>query len=145
MRRFFVCFILFFLCFSCAEKSKNQSIVGSWELLSARIHKGDSSYSSVQANEKLIKIFNTTHFAFLRHDVNKGKDSLPVFVAGGGEYTLENNIYTEYVEFLNYREWEGKVFEFNASIANDTLTISGIEKVEELGVDHKIIEVYKRL
>lgn len=138
-------FLFLSLCFSCTEKSKNQDIVGSWELLSARIHKGDSSYSSVQANEKLIKIFKTSHFAFLRHDVHKGKDSLPVFVAGGGEYTFENGRYTEYVEFLNYREWEGKVFEFNASIANDTLTISGIEKVEELGVDHKIIEVYKRL
>ena len=145
MRSYFLYFLVFSLCFSCVEKTKNQTIVGSWELLSARIYKGDTSYSSVHANEKLIKIFNTTHFAFLRHDVHKGKDSLPVFVAGGGEYTFDNGVYTEYVEFLNYREWEGKVFEFNATIANDTLTISGIEKIEELGVDHKIIEVYKRL
>lgn len=126
-------------------KEKEPSIVGTWELISAKTITKDSTFSSVRPNEKMIKIINNTHFSFLRHDLNKGKDSLATYVAGGGTYTFKNGKYTEYLEFLNYREWEGNEFHFNAKIANDTLTIEGIEKVEDLGVEHKIVEVYKKL
>ncbi len=124
---------------------KEQGLVGTWELISAKTITKDSVFSSVRVNERMIKILNESHFSFLRHDTNKGKDSTAVYVAGGGRYSYKNGVYIEYLDYLNFREWEGKVFEFKASVKNDTLTITGTEEVEELGVNHQIIEVYKKL
>lgn len=121
------------------------NIEGTWKLVSAKTITKDSTFSSLSSNQEMIKIINKTHFSFLRHDLNKGKDSTAIYVAGGGRYIYKNGVYKEYLDYLNFREWEGKVFEFNAKINNDTLTITGVEKVEELGVDNKIIEVYKKL
>lgn len=144
MKQFLSVFFLLTL-WSCNRNNSEPVIVGTWELVSAKTITKDSVFSSVHPNERMIKIFNQTHFSFLRHDIHKGKDSLAVFVAGGGKYTLKDTNYTEYLEYLNYRDWEGKVFNFTATVKKDTLVIEGVEKIDELGVNHKIIEVYKRL
>ena len=68
-----------------------------------------------------------------------------VFGAGGGVYTLEGNQYTEYLEYCNAREWEGNTFQFTVKIQGDTLTQSGIEKIENLGLERLNIEKYTRL
>ncbi|CAM1355299.1 conserved hypothetical protein [Tenacibaculum halocynthiae] len=135
-------FLLLLLGCGIEEESK---IEGTWQLVSAKTITKDSTFSTVSPNQEMIKIINKTHFSFLRHDLNKGKDSSAVYVAGGGRYVYKKGVYKEYLDYLNYREWEGKVFEFNAKINNDTLIITGVEKIEELGVDNKIIEVYKKL
>lgn len=93
----------------------------------------------------MIKILNDTHFSFLKHDLNKGKDSTAIFVAGGGTYTLTDNEYTEYLDYCNAREWEGNSFHFTVIIQNDTLIQSGREKVEGTGIDRIIIERYFRV
>ena len=95
--------------------------------------------------EQMIKIINDSHFAFLRHDLNKGQDSLATFVAGGGPYTLEGNRYTEHLEYCSAREWEGTAFEFTVAIEGDTLVQQGIEKVESIGVERYNIEKYVRI
>ncbi|HUS03696.1 MAG TPA: hypothetical protein VMY77_18280, partial [Chitinophagaceae bacterium] len=82
-----------------------------------------------------------THFAFLQHDNNKGKDSA-VFVAGGGSYSLKDSLYTEHLEYCSAREWEGNDFAFTITINNDTLTQYGVEKVESAGVNRINIEKY---
>ena len=93
----------------------------------------------------MIKIINASHFAFLNHDLNNGKDSTAVFGAGGGVYTLEGDQYTEYLEYCSYREWEGHTFQFTVTVQNDTLTQRGVEKIENLGVDRLNIERYSRI
>ena len=94
----------------------------------------------------MIKIINQTHFAFLNHDLNNGKDSATAaFTAGGGTYTLADSVYTEHLDYFVDRQWENNKFEFVVKIVNDTLIQKGIEKVEKLGVDHIIIEKYKRV
>lgn len=91
----------------------------------------------------MIKVINGSHFAFLNHDVNKGKDSLAAqFVAGGGKYELKGDQYTEHLEYCSAREWEGNDFVFTISIQNDTLTQSGVEKVEGTDIDRMNIEKY---
>jgi len=115
-------------------------------LLSGTIIKGvDTVTTDYTKGQEMIKIINATHFSFLRHDLLKGKDSSAVFVAGGGRYTIDEKSYTEYLEYCNYREWEGNIFEFNVLIKNDTLISTGIEKIEALGVDQLNIEVFVRL
>ena len=51
-------------------------IVGTWKLLTGTlIEKGDSVVTDYTKGKEFIKIINDDHFAFLSHDLNKGKDS----------------------------------------------------------------------
>ena len=148
--------LLFFSAFlvSCTETAqdapKEQSrlpINGTWKLISGTtIEKNDTVITDYTKNKSFIKIINDTHFAFLQHDLDKGKDSAAaVFAAGGGSYSLTDSSYTEHLEYCSAREWEGNDFTFTITIANDTLIQRGIEKVESVGIDRLNIEKYVRV
>src|SRR5687767_1299390 len=118
-------------------------IIGTWQLLSGTlIEKGDTTVTDYTQNVSFIKIINDTHFAFLQHDLKKGKDSAAVFVAGGGAYSLTDSLYTEHLQYCSAREWEGHDFTFTITIRNDTLIQHGMEKVESAGVNRINIEKY---
>jgi hypothetical protein len=139
--------------FSCkAEIKKTRSdsnllpIAGTWQLLNGTlIEKGDTTITDYTKDVSFIKIINDTHFAFLQHDLSKGKDTPAVFVAGGGKYSLSDSTYTEHLEYCSAREWEGNDFPFTVKINNDTLIQYGIEKVEDAGVNRINIEKYVRV
>jgi len=146
--------VLLFICVvitSCGEQIKENPsnlvpLAGTWKLLSGTlIEKGDTTVTDYTKNTSFIKIINDTHFSFLQHDLNKGKDSAAVFVAGGGSYSLKDSLYTEHLEYCTAREWEGHDFAFTVTIYNDTLTQHGVEKVESAGVNRINIERYVRL
>ncbi len=126
---------------SCAPNSKKEDvkqsslpIVGTWELISATTTQKDSTFSTFNPKIKMIKIINSTHFAFFSHDLNMGKDTATAaFTGGGGTYTLKDSLYTENLEYLNYREWEGHTFPFVVTIKNDTLTQQGRRKSRVTG------------
>jgi hypothetical protein len=127
------------------EKAPNE-LEGTWKLLSGTlIEKGDTTVTDYTKKVSFIKIINSSHFAFLQHDLNKGKDSTASFSAGGGAYTLKDSAYTEKLEYCTAREWEGNEFHFTISIQNDTLVQRGVEKVEAAGVERLNIEKYVRV
>ena len=95
--------------------------------------------------KSFIKVINATHFAFLLHDLAKGKGAEPVFSAGGGRYSLVDSSYTEQLQYCSDRAWEGTDFHFTISIQNDTLVQRGVEKVEKAGIDRINIEKYVRV
>ena len=138
---------------SCSVKTENTGlkktsvpISGTWQLISGTIiEKGDTTVTDYTKKLSFIKIINDTHFAFLKHDLNKGKDSSAAFGSGGGSYLLADSIYTEHLEYCSDREWEGNDFKFTITIKNDTLIQSGIEKVENAGISRLNIEKYTRL
>jgi hypothetical protein len=133
-------------CGKVQEQSRLPTLEGTWELLSeTKIEKNDTSFTPASPDQRMIKIINSTHFSFLRHDLNGGKDSTKMFVAGGGRYYVDGNKYTENLEYCNSREWENLTFNFTFEIKNDTLIQQGAEKVEGLNVERVIIEKYKRL
>jgi len=140
---------IFIFYISCVDKTANSSknsIVGTWKLLSGTlIEKGDTTVTYYNKNVSFIKILNQTHFAFLQHDLNKGQDSSAIFVSGGGRYTLNNNSYTEHLEYCSARNWEDNNFNFTISIKGDTLIQTGVEKVENIGINRLNIEKYVRL
>lgn len=128
------------------SKSSQMPIAGTWKLLTGTlIEKGDTVVTDYTKNTSFIKIINNTHFAFFQHDLNKGKDSVPVFSSGGGSYSLSDSVYTEHLEYCSARNWEGNDFTFTITIKNDTLIQSGIEKVESAGVNRMNIEKYVRV
>ena len=121
-------------------------IQGTWKLLTGTlIEKGDTVVTDYTKATEFIKIINDTHFAFLSHDLNKGKDSAASFVAGGGKYSLKDSSYTEHLEYCSDRQWEGNDFDFTITINNDTLTQKGLEKIDSIGVNRLNIERYVRL
>jgi Lipocalin-like domain len=134
---------------SCAGKKEVNStipLVGTWQLISGTlIEKGDTVITDYSQNVSFIKIINDTHFSFLQHDLQKGKDTAAVFVAGGGKYTLKDNLYTEHLEYCSARNWEGNDFSFTITIKNDTLIQSGVEIIEREGVNRVNIEKYFRV
>jgi hypothetical protein len=121
-------------------------ISGTWKLITGTlIEKGKTTVTDYTTKVSFIKILNDTHFAFLQHDLDKGKDSSAVFVAGGGHYSLKDSLYTEHLEYCSARNWEGNDFSFTVSIKGDTLIQKGIEKIESEGVNRLNIERYIRM
>ena len=143
--------ILSTLLFSCQKSEQHEvqninPLEGTWQLISGTlIEKNDTTVTDYTKGRSMIKVINNTHFAFLNHDLNKGKDSTAAFVAGGGPYELVDDQYTEYLTYCSDRQWEGNEFHFTVKIQNDTLTQSGIEKIEGIGVDRVNIETYARV
>ena len=145
-------FAIIILSAACKVKSSSEAttapavpIEGTWKLLSGTlIEKGDTTVTDYTKNTSFIKIVNKDHFAFLSHDIN-APDSAKTFDAGGGSYSLKDSTYTEHLEYCKEREWEGHDFTFTITIKNDTLTQSGIEKVDNAGVNRMNIEKYVRL
>ena len=144
--------VLALMIFSCNTKTtelktEKLPIEGTWQLRSATlIEKGDTTTTDYAANKSFIKIINETHFAFLQHDLTKGKDTATAaYSSGGGSYTLVDSTYKEHLEYCSAREWEGNDFSFTITLRGDTLVQSGVEKVESAGVDRLNIEKYTRL
>jgi len=121
-------------------------ILGTWKLLTGTlIEKGDTIVTGYTKGKEFIKIINDTHFAFLSHDLDKGKNSDSAFSAGGGNYSLKDSSYTEHLVYCSDRQWEGNEFHFTITINNDTLLQKGIEKIDSIGVNRMNIEKYVRV
>ncbi|HEY2722355.1 MAG TPA: hypothetical protein VGI82_11550, partial [Chitinophagaceae bacterium] len=128
------------------ENTSKSPIEGTWKLLTGTlIDKGDTTVTDYIKGKEFIKIINDTHFAFLSHDLSKGKNADSLFSAGGGHYSLTDSSYTERLEYCNDRQWEGNDFHFTVEIHNDTLIQKGLEKIDSLGVNRLNIEKYVRL
>lgn len=150
MKLTFSLLILSLVIVSCTKepaKEDKSPIVGTWKLFKGTlIEDGDTTVTNYTGDLSFIKIINETHFAFLQHDLSQGKDTATaVFVAGGGAYSLRDNVYEEHLEYCSARNWEGNDFKFTITIRNDTLIQRGVEKVENVGVDRINEEKYVRL
>ena len=151
--KLFYLFASLFLFNACCNNTnqcdQTPSIQGTWQLISSEYHKKDTITSNMNEGQKMIKIITPTHFAFLLHDLKKGKDSTNVaYMSGGGSYALENGKYIENLEYCTAREWEGHSFDFELTISGDTLTQIGVEELEDLGLGAEnmlLIEKYIRV
>lgn len=146
MKKLFIIIAALTFLYACKEKpggaeAKPNDIRGTWKLISGKtIDKHTGKTSEYRMNFEMIKVINDTHFAFVKHSTDP-KDSLG-FDAGGGSYTLNGNAYTEHLQYYKNKKWEGQKFAFKITVVNDTLTQTGVEKVEKEGVDRVIIEKY---
>ena len=148
MKLIFTLSIITTIALSCNNQSKQTTlpIIGTWELISATSTEKNSTVSTFNPKTKMIKIINPTHFAFFSHVLGGGKDSANnQFSAGGGSYTLVDSVYTENLEYFVDPRWENHQFSFTVILSGDTLTQKGVEKIDSLGIDHKIVERYKKV
>ena len=122
-------------------------LAGTWKLVKATlVENGDTTITNYTTNISFIKVINNTHFAFMQHDLQKGKDSsAAVYSSGGGSYTFTDSTYTEHLEYCSAREWEGNDFVFTVTVTPSTLVQRGIEKVESAGINRLNIEEYVRV
>jgi hypothetical protein len=151
MRKILYVLSILFIAVACSSPSsvkevQQNPIEGTWKLLSGTlIEKGDTVITDYTKSVAFIKIINKTHFSFLKHDLNKGKDSTASFDAGGGTYSLIDSTYTENLDYCNARDWEGNSFKFTVTIHNDTLIQKGVEKIEKSGINRLNIEKYIKI
>jgi len=132
---------------SCEYKPQPDSpLIGTWQLLThTEITKGVSQVTDYTKDQKMIKIINGSHFAFLNHTLNTKKDSSNNFDGGGGAYTLNGDKYTEHLDYYKDKNWEGKSFDFTIKMKGDTLVQTGQEKVDKENINRTIIEKYVRM
>jgi hypothetical protein len=147
-------YILMVIVFISCESNKNPEtpvapvnpMIGTWQLISGTTIQGkDTAITDYTKNKKFLKIINDSYFSFVGHDLTKGKDSLAFYSSGAGTYTLKDSLYTEHLQFCSDRAWEGNDFSFTILIQNDTLTQTGVEKVDKIGVNRLNIERYARV
>jgi hypothetical protein len=147
------CTLLFSFLISCDSKQTADKpvppanpMIGTWKLISGTTIQGkDTTTTDYTKNKNFIKIINGSHFSFVDHDQNKGKDSLAYYSSGAGTYTFSDSVYTEHLQYCSDRAWEGNDFSFTVSIKNDSLTQTGVEKVEKINVNRLNIERYVRV
>ncbi|GAO41431.1 hypothetical protein FPE01S_01_04430 [Flavihumibacter petaseus NBRC 106054] len=128
------------------KPAKEVSVQGTWKLVSGTVvEKGKSTTTQYTGDKSFIKVINATHFAFMGHDLSKGKDSATaMYSSGGGTYQLKGDQYTEHLEYCNAREWEGHDFTFTLRVTKDSLIQTGVEKIENLGIERLNVEKYVR-
>ena len=147
------CSLIFCLFISCESKQESDKpaapanpMIGTWELVSGTTIQGkDTTTTDYTKNKKFLKVINATHFSFVGHDLNKGKDSLAFYTSGAGTYSFKDSTYTEHLQYCNDRAWEGNDFSFTIVIRNDSLTQTGIEKLEKINVNRLNIERYVKV
>ena len=85
--------VIFLSCNSSVQTAETTSskkpIEGTWKLLTGTlIEKGDTVVTDYTIGKAFIKIINDDHFAFLTHDLSKGKNADSMFSCGGGGYSV---------------------------------------------------------
>ena len=131
---------------SCKLSSHSPKLTGTWKLITGTLVAGkDTTITDYTKGKSFIKIISPSHFAFMGHDLENKHDSSAFFSAGGGRYTLDGNLYTEYLEYCNAREWEGHHFEFVVTLHEDTLIQKGVEDVPGTAVSRINTEKYVRV
>jgi hypothetical protein len=117
------------------------NIQGTWRLITGTVTtKGVAVVTDYTKGTSFIKVRDSAHFAFLKHDLNPPKDSSNHFDAGGGAYSLKGDQYTEHLDYYSDHQYEGQSYTFTISFHGDTLVQQGME-----GADRENVERYVRV
>jgi hypothetical protein len=101
------------------------TLVGTWELVSTRVTRGDTVLLEVSAPKiRAIKILNATDYSVV---TLRGEQFMR---AGTGRYTLNGNEYVETVELASGRFTPGRAYTFRIDVNGDTWTTDGGQGLE---------------
>ena len=98
-----------------------ERLIGTWELVSTRVTRGDSMVLSGTAPEfRALKILNGTHFSVV---TRRGDQFMR---AAAGRYTLTGDTYTEFVDIVSTPQFTpGVAYTYRSSLDGDSWTIDG--------------------
>jgi hypothetical protein len=119
---------------SSSASSESNPLIGAWRMVSYTLEFPDTTTSETDIDNPQTKIFTPTHFAF-GYQTEDGQK----VVAGGGSYELEDETYTEHVEYHTETSYVGEELTFTVNVEGDTLIQSG-----PIGEGH-LREVYVRI
>ncbi len=120
-----------------ASGTINKSITGTWQMKMFKYGTGNSIFSSVPPDMEYIKMITDTHFLWVHYS----KMTKKINSSAGGSYTLNNDMYTESIDFgLGMDSYLGSKPTYNIKIEGDLLFLSG-NLVEE----YKIEEIWERV
>lgn len=120
--------LLFFISLAIYFQLPGQDLEGAWRLT----HQNGNPINE----QEFIKIYQDGYFAFGAKEIDGNK----FMYAGGGEYKLEGNRYTESLDFLTLDpDQVGTTNEYTLDFANNRLVISGKIKGEDL------IEIWEKV
>jgi hypothetical protein len=95
-------------------------LVGTWELVSTRVTRGDSVLLQASAPEiRAVTILNHTDYSVV---TRRGTQFLR---AGAGHYTLNGDTYTETVDLASGQFTSGRTYTYRVHLDGDTWTIDG--------------------
>ena len=96
-------------------------LVGTWELVSSRATRGDSTiFTGAAPDFRALKIVNNSHYSVI---TRRGDQFMR---AGAGRYTLSGDMYTETVDLASTGSFTpGAVYTFRIRIDGDTWTLDG--------------------
>jgi hypothetical protein len=96
-------------------------LVGTWELVSTRMTRGDSVVlDAVAPAIRAVKILNATHFSVI---TVRGENQF--LRAAAGRYALDGDRYTESIEISSGRFTPSQTYAFRSRVAGDTWSIDG--------------------
>jgi hypothetical protein len=109
-------------------------LVGTWELVSTRVSRGDSSFAEERAPTiRALKVLNGTHYSLVT--LRSG-----VFArAATGRYRVVGDSYSETIELASGRFVEGRTYNFRIHVDGDEWTTDGGMGAEQYH------EVWRRL
>ena len=117
-------------------KKQKLSPEGTWELVSYKYGPSQSAFTDRTESLQRLKVINKTHFIWVDIDIS-GK----IIQSAGGPYTLNGDIYTEFLEFGYGMDPYLKTNpQFTIRIEGDMLFQTGL-----LTPDYKIEEIWKRV
>ena len=138
MRRVIIRIVAFFLLIGvlgCGHPSGK--LVGAWEMeFPASVSSGPWTEDG-RTGGKPVKIITETHFAFGSTGAN-GR-----MYAGGGRYTLDDDMYTEIIEYHFNPIFIGKKVSFTCRVDGERWYHSGIFEAE--GERFNIEEIWRRI
>lgn len=116
------------------EEEQANSLEGAWQRIRFNFVYPDTTVTGEEGNPPSIKILTPTHFAFGRQ-TEEGED---VF-SGGGRYSLDEDQYTEHIEYHSDIGLVGESIPFDYRLEGDLWYHSG-----QIG-EMRLEEVWRRL
>ncbi len=129
--------VLTIACSNPKKDTREYPLQGAWEITYSKFVSPDTTVEKTQFDKPTVKLLTKKHFAF-------GNQSGTNKVwGGGGEYTYDGDIYTEYIKYHGASNYDGQSFKFKSTLKGDLWTISITVKNDTLNIEST--ETWKRI
>jgi len=139
----FLSLVIALLNVSCSQDQKSP-VTGAWQLISGKTVTPDTVIiAPASVHGDYMKIIGEKHFATIWQDLTIDPSNLWHAGFNGGTYTLEDEVYTESLEYFSEESSIGGTFMAKVEFSGDTMILTYIPEDSDSKVTS--IEKWKRL